>query len=50
MKLFVLLLFLALSVFMFPIEGFTLLFVSYILYGPLRAATLFAKFLFKKNK
>lgn len=50
MKLFVLLLFLALSVFIFPIEGFTLLFVAYILYGPIRAGTLFAKVLFKKNR
>lgn len=50
MKLFVILLFLALSVFMFPVEGFALIFVSYILYGPLRAATLFTKFYLKKNR
>lgn len=50
MKLFVLLLFLALSIFMFPVEGFALIFVGYILYGPLRVAALFTKFLLKKNR
>jgi CDP-diacylglycerol--serine O-phosphatidyltransferase len=50
MKLFVFILFLALSVFVFPIEGFTLLFVGYILYGPLRILVLFVKFLLKKKR
>jgi CDP-diacylglycerol--serine O-phosphatidyltransferase len=50
MKLFVFILFLALSIFMFPVEGFTLLFVAYILYGPLRVITLFVKFLLKKKR
>ncbi|MBU1658008.1 CDP-diacylglycerol--serine O-phosphatidyltransferase [bacterium] len=48
MKLFVVLLFIALLIFVFPIEGFTLLFIIYILYGPLRALILLAKRIVKK--
>ncbi|MDD2789870.1 MAG: CDP-diacylglycerol--serine O-phosphatidyltransferase [Sulfurimonas sp.] len=49
MKLFVLLLTLSLIIFMFPVEGFTLVFVVYILYGPLRIVGLFTRYLFKKK-
>ncbi len=48
MKLFASILFILLFIFIFPIEGFTLLFVAYILYGPLRALTLLSKHLEKK--
>ena len=44
MKLFAFILFVALSIFIYPIEGFSLFFVAYILYGPIRAL----KFLIKK--
>jgi CDP-diacylglycerol--serine O-phosphatidyltransferase len=50
MRLFVFILFLALMIFMFPVEGFTLIFVAYILYGPLRVVTLFIRFLLKKKR
>jgi CDP-diacylglycerol--serine O-phosphatidyltransferase len=50
MKLFVFILFLALIIFVFPVEGFTLLFVAYILYGPLRVLTLFVRYLLKKKR
>ncbi|DAB30923.1 MAG TPA: CDP-diacylglycerol--serine O-phosphatidyltransferase [Sulfurimonas sp. UBA12504] len=49
MKLFVLILSLSLIIFMFPVEGFTLVFVFYILYGPLRVIGLFTKYLLKKK-
>lgn len=49
MKLFVVILVVALVIFVFPIEGFALLFTIYILYGLLRAATLFPKYLAKKK-
>ncbi len=49
MKLFVVILVVALGIFVFPIEGFVLLFTIYILYGLLRATTLFFKYLSKKR-
>ena len=49
MKLFVTILFVALSIFMYPIEGFSLMVVLYILYGPARALFLFSKHLLKKK-
>ncbi len=49
MKLFVVILVVALSIFMFPIEGFALLFTLYILYGLLRAVSLLPKHLAKKK-
>lgn len=49
MKLFVFLLSLSLIIFMFPVEGFTLVFVFYILYGPLRVVGLFTRYLFKEK-
>ena len=49
MKLFVVILVVALVIFVFPIEGFALLFTIYILYGLLRAVTLFPKYLAKKK-
>jgi len=48
MKLFVVILFLALSIFMYPIEGITLTITLYILYGLIRALTLLPKHLSKK--
>jgi len=48
MKLFVIILVVALSLFMYPIEGFTLLFSTYLMYGPLRALSLLKKRLPKK--
>ena len=48
MKLFVIILVIALSIFMFPIEGFTILFSLYLIYGPLRALTLFKRHITKK--
>jgi len=48
MKLFVVILVVALSLFMFPIEGFTILFLVYLLYGPIRALTLLKKQISKK--
>jgi len=50
MKLFMGILVLALVIFMFPIEGFSALFLLYILYGPLRVLMLFPKYLAKKGK
>ena len=50
MKLFVAILVLALIIFMFPVEGFALLFTLYILYGLFRALLLFPKHLAKKNR
>jgi CDP-diacylglycerol--serine O-phosphatidyltransferase len=47
MKLFIFILFISLLIFMFPIEGFFLLFMIYILYGPIRAIGIFIKY---KNK
>lgn len=49
MKLFVSILVVALIIFMFPIEGFSLLFLMYILYGPYRALILLPKYLAKKK-
>ena len=48
MKLFVGILFVALSIFMYPIEGFALTFTLYILYGPIRTIFVFPKKIFKK--
>ncbi|MEA3331120.1 MAG: CDP-diacylglycerol--serine O-phosphatidyltransferase [Campylobacterota bacterium] len=48
LKFFVIILFVALSIFMYPIEGFTLLFTLYILYGLIRVFTLLPKRLAKK--
>ena len=48
MKLLVIILFIALSIFMYPIEGFALTFTLYILYGPIRTIFLLPKTLFKK--
>jgi len=48
MKFFVAILFTLLMIFMFPIEGFSLLFVCYILYGPLRTLMLMLKTFNKK--
>ena len=48
-KLFVIILFVALMIFIYPIEGFALLFVLYILYGLIRALTLIPKYLSKKG-
>ena len=48
MKLFVIILVIALSLFMYPIEGFTILFSLYLIYGPLRALTLLKKRFSKK--
>lgn len=48
MKLFVVILGTALSMFIFPIEGFTLLFFIYLAYGPIRALTLFKRHIPKK--
>jgi CDP-diacylglycerol--serine O-phosphatidyltransferase len=48
MKLFVLILSALFVVFMYPIEGFTLIFVLYIMYGLVRAAMLMPKSLGKK--
>jgi CDP-diacylglycerol--serine O-phosphatidyltransferase len=48
MKIFVFVLFIGLIIFMYPIEGFSLFFVFYLLYGPLRALYLFVKVLNKK--
>ena len=50
MKFFVTILFVALSIFMFPIEGFALMFVLYILYGPARVLLLLTKHFFKRKK
>ncbi len=49
MKLFVAILVVGLTIFMFPIEGFALLFTIYILYGLIRAMALFPKHLSKKK-
>ena len=49
MKLLVAILFSALSIFIYPIEGFALLFTLYILYGPIRALLLFPKRVFKNR-
>jgi CDP-diacylglycerol---serine O-phosphatidyltransferase len=49
MRLLVVVLFIALIIFIYPIEGFLLFFVLYILYGALRALVLFFKRLNKKN-
>ncbi|MBU0721157.1 CDP-diacylglycerol--serine O-phosphatidyltransferase [bacterium] len=49
MKLFIVILFMSLLIFMFPIEGFSLLFIVYILYGPIRALFLLPKYLSKKQ-
>ncbi len=49
MKLFVGILFTALAIFMYPIEGFALMFTLYILYGPVRMLFLFPKRLFKNK-
>jgi len=49
MKFFISLLVLSLSLFMFPVEGFTLLFFLYLIYGVARAFKLFSRILmFKK--
>jgi CDP-diacylglycerol--serine O-phosphatidyltransferase len=48
LKLFVVILFVSLSLFMYPIEGITLIFTLYILYGLIRALTLLPKHLAKK--
>ena len=49
LKLFVVILFLALSIFMYPIEGITLIFTLYLLYGVIRGFILFLRvFFFKK--
>lgn len=48
-KIFVAVLFTALALFMYPIEGFSILFILYILYGPYRALTLIPKHLSKKR-
>lgn len=47
MRLFVMILFVSLIIFVYPIEGFSILFTIYILYGPLRALALIPKFLAK---
>jgi len=47
MKLFVVILVISLSLFMFPIEGFTILFTIYLLYGPIRTLFLLKKRFFK---
>ncbi len=48
MKMFVSILFILLIIFVFPIEGFFLLFMAYIFYGALRALRLLSKYLEKK--
>jgi len=48
LKLFVVILFFALSIFMYPIEGITLIFTLYLLYGIIRAITLMPKHLARK--
>jgi len=48
MRFFVSILVVALTIFMFPIEGFSLLFVLYLLYGPARALVLIGKRFSKK--
>ncbi|WP_373034921.1 CDP-diacylglycerol--serine O-phosphatidyltransferase [Sulfurimonas sp.] len=48
MKLFVVILFVFFFIFMFPIEGFALMFIIYILYGLIRAAMLLPKRVIKK--
>jgi len=48
LKLFVVILFVALSIFMYPIEGITLIFTLYLLYGVVRALTLLPKHLARK--
>jgi CDP-diacylglycerol--serine O-phosphatidyltransferase len=48
MKLFVVILFVFLIIFMFPIEGFALMFIVYILYGLIRAVMLMPKRVIKK--
>ncbi len=49
MKFLVLILFTALVIFIYPIEGIALMFTLYILYGPIRALFLFPKRLFKNR-
>jgi CDP-diacylglycerol--serine O-phosphatidyltransferase len=48
MKLFVVILFVFLVIFMFPIEGFSLMFIVYILYGIIRAVMLMPRRVIKK--
>ncbi len=49
LKLFVIILFVALSIFMYPIEGITLVFTLYLLYGVIRGFVLFLRVLFFKK-
>ena len=48
-KIFISVLFVALLIFMFPIEGFSIFFILYILYGPFRALTLIPKYISKSK-